>query len=94
MKQRALRAHQSLNLLSELQSDKRSPKKAPLAYDDDEEQTALCLEEDEAILFDIDDVSEMLKVKNGIELLQLFLTLSYLSVIGISIFYFCMTLDA
>ncbi|VIO93760.1 Hypothetical 96.7 kDa protein C32D5.3 in chromosome II, putative [Brugia malayi] len=61
VKQRALRAHPLLNLLSEFQSDKKSPKKAPLASDDDEEQAALCLEEDATILFDIDDVSEMLK---------------------------------
>ncbi|KAM3719448.1 Protein EFR3 [Dirofilaria immitis] len=61
VKQRALRAHPLLNLLPELQSDKKSSKKAPLACDDDEEQTALCLEEDATILFDIDDVSEMLK---------------------------------
>ncbi|CAG9534710.1 unnamed protein product [Cercopithifilaria johnstoni] len=61
VKQRALRAHPLLNLLSELQSGKSSPKKAPLACDDDEEQAALCLEEDATILFDINDVSEMLK---------------------------------
>ncbi|KAK6103718.1 hypothetical protein QQG55_13555 [Brugia pahangi] len=65
VKQRALRAHPLLNLLSEFQSDKKSPKKAPLASDDDEEQAALCLEEDATILFDIDDVSEMLKVATG-----------------------------
>ncbi|VBB30779.1 unnamed protein product [Acanthocheilonema viteae] len=61
VKQRALRAHPLLNLLSEVQSEKMSSKKAPLACDDDEEQAALCLEEDATILFDIDDVSEMLK---------------------------------
>uniref|UniRef100_A0A8R1XLQ4 Uncharacterized protein n=1 Tax=Onchocerca volvulus TaxID=6282 RepID=A0A8R1XLQ4_ONCVO len=61
VKQRALRGHPSLNLLPESQSDKKSPKKAPLACCDDEEQAALCLEEDATILFDINDVSEMLK---------------------------------
>ncbi|VDO33994.1 unnamed protein product [Onchocerca flexuosa] len=61
VKQRALRGHPLLNLLPESQSDKKSPKKAPLACYDDEEQAALCLEEDATILFDINDVSEMLK---------------------------------
>uniref|UniRef100_A0A915PVY7 SGTA homodimerisation domain-containing protein n=1 Tax=Setaria digitata TaxID=48799 RepID=A0A915PVY7_9BILA len=60
VKQRSLRAHPSLNLLSDVQTDKGQTK-APLAFDDDEEQAALCLEEDATILFDIDDVSEMLK---------------------------------
>lgn len=65
MKQRALRGHPSLNLLSEGQTNKRDPNIAPLARADDDEQAALCLEEDATVLFDIDDVSEMLKVRRA-----------------------------
>ncbi|VDN25036.1 unnamed protein product [Gongylonema pulchrum] len=62
VKQRALRGHPSLNLLPEAQSSRnKDPNMAPLAYAEDEEQAALCLEEDATVLFDIDDVSEMLK---------------------------------
>ncbi|VDN04635.1 unnamed protein product [Thelazia callipaeda] len=61
VKQRALRGHPSLNLLLDVQCIKGNSNMAPLASVDDDEQAALCLEEDATVLFDIDDVSEMLK---------------------------------
>lgn len=63
VKQRAQRAHPSLNLLPDgpLSVAATEPERAPLASADDDEHAALGLEEDASLLFDKGDVADMLK---------------------------------